>query len=403
MPYDLPPCAAILIQTLALRPRHDSPPSLPALATLGAAWSAYLPLGVQYSVLLASGGLAVVLLARAQRLAELRCHPLLLLPLLFWLWTALSMLWSVAPQRDIVGHLWHYVLPLWLLPLARTIQPADAQRALRHFIVISTIAALLLPWLLPGRITGNYRIAFSLLLALSAALAVIEALATEPTWRQRAPWLVAALFCAVGLALQDRRTGMLALPLLLGALAWARQRSWWRRIALVGAVMMAALLVWQFSPTVQSRFAEGISELRAYPPEGEVASSWGMRLRLLEVSAQMFLERPFSGHGVGAWLTLWQQRAPGGALLQAHTTPHSEYLLVAVQGGAVGLLLFVLAVGAFGVAAWRRGRDADAALLVWLAFAFAGLFNVVLRDAKFALPLLMLGAIAWAASRRPSS
>jgi hypothetical protein len=40
-----------------------------------------------------------------------------------------------------------------------------------------------------------------------------------------------------------------------------------------------------------------------------------------------------------------------------------------------------------------------ASLLVWGALAWAGFFNVVLRDGKFAVPLLMLAALAWAGAR----
>ena len=46
---------------------------------------------------------------------------------------------------------------------------------------------------------------------------------------------------------------------------------------------------------------------------------------------------------------------------------------------------------------WRAGPGSHAALLVWAAMAAAGFFNVILRDGRFAVPLLMVAALAWAA------
>jgi hypothetical protein len=104
---------------------------------------------------------------------------------------------------------------------------------------------------------------------------------------------------------------------------------------------------------------------------------------------------------VGSWVTEWRQRVAGSAALEAHTTPHNEYLLLAMQGGAVALALALV----LWLLAWRGilrgGRPAVAALLVLVALSGAACFNVVLRDAKFALPLLGLAALAWAASRSP--
>ena len=380
-------------------------PAVPAALTLACVWSLYLPLGLQYLLFLGAGLAALADFARARRRTELRAefgHELqraaVAWPLLFLLWTALSAAWSPAPPRDIVGQVWHNAMPLCMLWLAYAMRAADARMALRHFIGISVAVALLLPWLGPELIGGNKRIAYSLLLALATVLALAEALALTG-WRHRAPWLLAMVVCGIGLALQDRRTGMLALPLLLAALACLRCTGWRQRAALLAALWVAALVVGWATGNVQSRFDEGLRELRQYPAEGEVATSMGMRLRLFELSLEMVRESPWLGHGAGSWLGLWQARVQGGGLLAAHTTPHNEYLLVAVQGGVIGLLLFLLALGACGVAAWRRGGAAPAAFLVWLAFAFAACFNVVLRDAKFALPLLILGAVAWAASR----
>jgi O-antigen ligase len=254
-----------------------------------------------------------------------------------------------------------------------------------------------LPWRPFLGVIGNQRISFSLLLALSAAMALHLSLqASSP--RRRYVLALGVAVCLAGLALQDRRTGMLAAPVLLAALAMAYLRTWLRRLALLAVITAAAASAWHFVPPVQQRFAEGVAELQSYHSEGDVRSSWGMRARMLEVTARMAAERPILGHGLGSWVTRWRERVTGSAVLEGNTTPHNEYLLLLVQGGLValaGLLLLVVRT-LRGVS--RHGKAAVPAVLVLTAIAWAALFNVVLRDSKFALPLLTLSALAWAAS-----
>jgi hypothetical protein len=49
--------------------------------------------------------------------------------------------------------------------------------------------------------------------------------------------------------------------------------------------------------------------------------------------------------------------------------------------------------------AWRAGRRGEASLLIWTAIAWTAMFSVTLRDAKFAMALLLLASLALAASR----
>lgn len=380
--------------------------------TVAMAWCAYLPLGWQYASFLGCALASCLVLARRGHLVRVASHPLFLAGLALWGWLAISTLWTRAPAQAIVAHLWMYALPLWVVPIALALPGAEGRLALRHFVAASVVVALVMvadaAGLLPAPpawrpfvdVTGNQRIVHSLLLALGASLAVWLGLQALPA-RQRALWLAAAVVCLIGLTLQDRRTGMLAAPALLAVLALTHPRSASRRLIVLGLIAGAVAAVWMGSDNVRQRFDEGVSELLAYRSDAEVDTSWGMRARMLEVTTRLVLEHPLVGHGVGSWVTEWRQRVAGSAALEAHTTPHNEYLLLAMQGGTVALLLaLVLWLMAMrGIV--RRGRPAVAALLVLIAFSWAACFNVVLRDAKFALPLLGLAALAWSASRAP--
>ncbi|WP_088281698.1 O-antigen ligase [Ideonella sp. A 288] len=377
-----------------------------------AAWVVYLPLGLQYLCLFVGGALAARQLTASGQWHELARWPLLRTLLALWLLLAASVAWTDAPRADVASHLWHYGRLMLVPVLAMACPPAAAEQGLRHFIVASVVVALLtlaeslhgLPtsplWASTLDANGNQRIATSLLMALGTALALWLASDTARPPRQRLAWLLAAVVVALGLSLQDRRTGLVVLPVLLAVLAFARQRSWWRRGLLVGGVMLLALLAWQASGSVRARFDEGLTELKSYRSTGEVATSWGMRVRMFDLTLDMVREKPVLGHGIASWLSLWRARAGGGgALLEAQLTPHNEYLLVTSQVGLIGLGLWLAVLGAGVAQGWRAGRAGHAALLTWVAIATAGLFNVVARDAKFALPLMLLAALAIAASR----
>lgn len=385
------------------------------LATWGAGlcgWAVFMPIGVKYPALLLCAGLCLHQLWRSDRLGDLGRDTGFRLALAFWAWVAASLLWTSAPpalawaQVGIYGLL--LLVPVMALGLPQTLGAV----ALRQFgiaaAVIGLAQALAAGGWLPATDTalwrwtvhaeGNQRIVTSLLLALGAAVSLLQMLQTREA--SRWAWLLAASLAVLGLALQDRRTGMVTLPLLLAVLALSRPQALGRRLVLLALIAATAAAAWQFVPGVRQRFDEGVAELQHYPASDTVATSWGMRLRLYERTLDMTQERPLLGHGVGSWVGQWQARVPAGLPISAHTTPHNEYLLVAAQFGLPGLGLLLLCLGAFWAGAWRAGPAQAATLLVWTALLWSGLFNAALRDAKFGVPLLLLAGLA-AARFRP--
>jgi O-antigen ligase len=192
---------------------------------------------------------------------------------------------------------------------------------------------------------------------------------------------------------------MLLLPVLLLVWAATRQPTVLRRLAGVVLIAAAAGTAWQLSDGVRARFAEGLNEIQQYHGSDRVATSWGQRLRMWELTVGMVAERPVVGHGVASWQGLWIQRVPADAALAVNTTPHNEFLLVAEQAGAIGLGLLLWVFGSALRDACQRGPAGIPALLAWVAVVWTGLFNAVLRDAKFGLPLLLLAALGMALAR----
>ena len=247
--------------------------------------------------------------------------------------------------------------------------------------------------------SGNQRIVASVLLALGAAVACwLLPRQTGPA--RKTVLALAALLATAGLASQDRRSGMLLLPLLFLAWALALPRPLVWRATLVAALALAAATVWMASETVRGRFAEGSNELSAYSSKAPVATSWGIRLRMLELTTDMVRERPVFGHGLGSWQQLWDQRVPFGTRLADNSTPHNDYLMVAAQAGVPAAVLLLGWLTVMAASAVRAGAAGVPALMAWFTLAATALANATLRDAKFALPLLLVAGLATAMTRR---
>ncbi len=392
-----------------------SPRWLMLLAGL-CAWAAFFSVAAKYTAYLGCALAAIVTLSRQHRWPALLREPGFRAAAAFWALTLASVGWSQAASGFIVAQVWLYAM-LLIAPLIALTCPQDAARLVfRQFGIAATVvgAGTILEHLgalpLSGTVVwhstveahGNQRIVNSLVLALGAAVCLLQLLqANSP--KPRLAWLLAMLLALAGLALQDRRTGMVTLPVLLAVLGMARLRSPGYRLLVVMVVVALSAAAWQFSSSVRGRIDEGLNELRTYQSTDEAATSWGMRLRLAEHTLDMVREKPLLGHGVGSWIGEWRQRVRPGLLISIHTTPHDEYLLVASQLGVIGIALLLWLLGGNLVRAWRAGPEGQAALLVWTAIAWTGVFNVVIRDSKFSLPLLMMAGFAGALMRHPAA
>lgn len=377
-----------------------------------AAWAAYAPIGIKYPALLLLTAVSMAVIAgRKQGWHALLRSAEFVLPAALLAWLAATVLWTPAAWSLVLSHAWSYSLPLGAVVIAAACPPQAARRALAHFVAASALVGAL--WALhgmgllpPSRLwdstvtaIGNQRIAASVLLALAVVFAAWFARRPDTPASTRAGYALAAALALAGLVSQDRRTGMVLLPLLLVAWACAAPRARWQRLALAAAVAACAGGVWVGSDNVRARFAEGSRELAAYRDDGAVQTSWGQRVRMLQITADIVRERPLAGHGVGSWVPLWQARTPPGTMLWENTTPHNEYLLVATQGGVAAALLLAAWFVFMMARALRAGSLGLPALLLWLTVAVTALANATVRDTKLAIPLLLLAGLGGALQR----
>jgi len=311
---------------------------------------------------------------------------------------AVSLLWTEADtEAALSSYVKHAKLMgiLLIVSLIRTEQEARigivAYATGQGFLLLSSWLMFLgvpLPW---SADDATKYVVFSTYLDQSimfaTAASIFWHLRTARLWPKWIGIFLAALALINVLLLLEGRTGYLvALTSLSLGVMWAMPRR--LRLATLVATPLIVLVALSIgSAQVQQRVTKIIDESQDYATtqHGSVESSTGWRLNAWHRSLQAINERPWIGHGVGAW-TPAAKRFEGSTAKQIfgegnHSNPHQEYLLWGVELGIGGLLLLL----AFLVCVIRDALAFPAGvryatLSVLAAMAVACLFNSSLYD-----------------------
>jgi len=176
------------------------------------------------------------------------------------------------------------------------------------------------------------------------------------------------------------RTALFTTPLVLIIFALLHLK----RRGIVLAICISATLIgaaWFASPALRERAGSIISQYDLYKQSNK-ATSVGLRLEFWRKSLQFFAEAPLFGHGTGSTRALFLEAAAGqtGAAGEVIGNPHNQTLNVAVQWGALGVL--VLYVMWLVHLLLFRGSDLGSSigLLVVIQNVMSSLFNSHLFD-----------------------
>src|SRR5262249_39433163 len=136
------------------------------------------------------------------------------------------------------------------------------------------------------------------------------------------------------------RTALVTVPIMLAVFAMLHLK---RRSILVifGSLLVLSLLAWQASPQLRSTADNFTRQYRLYKEQGS-STSVGLRLEFWRKSLGFFAEAPIKGHGTGATRGLFEHAASGGrdqASAEVIGNPHNQTLNVAVQWGAIGVVI----------------------------------------------------------------
>ncbi|HTE89563.1 MAG TPA: O-antigen ligase family protein [Terriglobales bacterium] len=182
---------------------------------------------------------------------------------------------------------------------------------------------------------------------------------------QRLLLLLLTALTGAGMAKTGSRTAALilitgVLVLLFQGGSFESRRKRFASLLLIGAVLSA--IIWQI-PTVMERFGK-VNSSNIHQQEG--------RVRMAPVLWEMFLRSPIYGSGPdGYQLELTRRAMPYLIKQQRMIVSHNLVLLLLVETGVIGFLLFSSGVGAALAAAWRARFNACGSLPLALILPLA--------------------------------
>jgi O-antigen ligase len=135
------------------------------------------------------------------------------------------------------------------------------------------------------------------------------------------------------------RTALVTIPVMLAVFALLHLR-WQTTLMILCAAVVAGLVAWAASPLLQEKVGSISSEYHLYVEQG-AKTSVGERLEFWRKSLRFFVEAPVAGHGTGSTEGLFEQAAAGqtGIAAEVVRNPHNQTLNVAIQWGALGIVV----------------------------------------------------------------
>ncbi|MGZ5855427.1 MAG: O-antigen ligase family protein [Xanthobacteraceae bacterium] len=218
------------------------------------------------------------------------------------------------------------------------------------------------------------------LCAVALAFPVIALLRAKKTMLALALIAVSLSFVVNMMFVIVSRTALVTMPIMLAVFALLHLR--WRSIAIVMCVITAfAGLAWTTSPHLRWTAQTFLRDYRLYK-EQNIPTSIGLRLEYWRKSLGFFAEAPIFGHGTGSIRGLFVDAAvdQSGAAADVVGNPHNQTLNVAIQWGAIGIVV-LYAMWLLHLRLFRgEGLEAWIGLLVVVQNIFTSLFNSHIFD-----------------------
>ena len=374
----------------------------------------FFPIGIMYTAIVLYFIAWFAAGALREKWAEIRRHPVYTANLILLAIVVLSAIFLSAGNDYRWHGIIHYFVFVFLLLFSVGCEDAVYRRAKLALFIGTLYAGAVfcfakLGWLPDWTIfsyyhqyAGNKSISLGIFLAIAAAWMLNEAFDANER-RTMLTYLAAYAFTEwVVVQFAVTRTGTL-MVYLLSALVILRRLKFNRRSLAIVAVVSLVILCVVASNGDGNRRLKGVGSAITALQEGSAATGSSNRLQFLRVTGAMIAEKPFIGFGIGGWRQEYPVRAQG--LETAFmSTPHNDYLLYVSELGVIGLTLLAWIFGALVRESLRATSiRGTALLLVIVALMVSSMFNAMLRDWRFGVPLMLMIAIAYRDSRAMSS
>jgi O-antigen ligase len=365
----------------------------------------FFPIGVMYVAIVfyfvtwfASGDLR-------EKWMNISQYPIFKANLLFIVVVLLSAVFLSAGNEHRWSGILHYLVFMFLLFFAAGADDIAYHRAKLGLFIGTLYAGLVfccakaefLPdWVIFSyyqQYAGNKSISIGVFMAIAAAWMLNEAF-DAAEGRTVLKYLAGYAFTEWAVVqFSVTRTGTL-LVYLLSALVILYRFQFNRRYLAITSVVFIVMIGVVVSNGPGNRRLQEIAPVMKVLQEGEAGSGESARLQFLRVTGQMIAEKPILGYGIGGWRHEYPIRAQGleTALM---STPHNDYLLYGAELGLIGPTLLVWIFGILVREALRaNSTKGTALLLVMVALTVSSMFNAMLRDWRFGVPLMLMIAIA---------
>ena len=304
----------------------------------------------------------------------------------------LSLLWTDASDTSAL-HAWARHARLLTIPIIYLLifDDAEARSVLRVFVwgqIFVVFSAWLLVWGVPvpwatSKWAVSYYAVFGSYLEQSISQAVLVAI----LWHQR-DWILGAKgrWWAIGIAaltlvhtlgfLIGRSGHLVALAIVMLALMHELPRRFRWAAVLVPFIVLG--IAFSGIKTFRDRVDHVRTEITLFSTKADATTSSGQRLMFWRVALEAFQEQPIIGHGVGSWNKEYQRLQAGRAdpATLSVTDPHQLFLLWAVEGGLVGLVLLCAILGELYLRSRKlRVNDARTLQSVIVALVVSGMLN----------------------------
>ena len=305
-------------------------------------------------------------------------RPGCLFAMLFFLYTCIACLWSSASLHD-QGIVVEKYAKLLYLPI---IASGFSHIKTRIWALYAFFAAMVLTcclawfkWLGVVHFAGDdmgyifrNHIITGYMMNIAAYLALLWSVKSSGKLRV----LYGVLFLLFSFPVLFIGTGRMAyLTYFLLMTLFVMQHVAWRRVFAALMLLMFVLMgSYFFSHTMQTGVKSVYSEVVAFQQDTK-NTSIGYRLQFHHFAYEVFKRNPWIGQGTGGFSVAFEKENPVPAWGLRLFEPHSQYWLVAADGGMIGLfLLFALFVGLFYECIAIKDKAAmGAALLISFVFA----------------------------------
>ncbi len=330
---------------------------------------------------------------RPERWLILRHQPVAWLCAAIFVWVLIGGIYSTGSFEEIVLHTKKYAKLLVAAALMGTLIGHQWQkRCMNGFfvgmlIVLATQYAEIF-WDLPWAATHNQgwnithtafgdHITQGILVSFLLGIALWKSLDTSNSARYRLLWSAVTIVCVLSLVfLSAGRTGYVLLIMVCLTILILRLKGMHLLLALL-LMLVAFITILSFSTHARDRVSKGYLEVTGYLQNERQFNSLGGRMENYRQSIELMREKPIFGWGTGSFHQQACRVASTPEMCQLGSWhPHNQYFLFGIQGGLIGVGLFLAVMLAAARLLWRSPPEQRALGMVLLVIlAVDSLFN----------------------------